>query len=159
MEPGAHFVSDAYGFTLDAPQGWRVDEERTNHVIFRKDVYFLFVGFKRADEEIEAFRTGMPAGDFEDGGTAALLGQDLPKRHLVLDGNVKVVEYAAGVGLGDLRLYAWLDGDPPAAEYVAMDIPDDARAGQDAWMTRGTTVRARCKSVDQQLVMPRCVIR
>ena len=131
-KPGPAFASEDYGFTLTAPQGWRIDEERANHVIFRKGDYFLFVGFKHPDDDIETFRTGMPAGDFEDGGAALLLGQELPKRHLALDGNIKVVEYATNVGVGDLRLYAWLDGDPPAADYAALDIPDDVIAEADA---------------------------
>jgi putative hemolysin len=127
----ARYSNDTYGFSLDAPNDWTIEGE-TNHVLFKQGDYALFVGFKRADEEVGPFRTGMPSGEFVAGGMAALLGQDLPKRLLVEDGKTKVVEYAPGIGVGDLRLYIWLDATPTGGDYRAVDIPGDVVAAADA---------------------------
>ncbi len=56
---------------------WRIDEVEANHLVFRKNSWFVFVGFKRPNDQIKAFGTGMPAGDFVDGAPAVLLASEL----------------------------------------------------------------------------------
>jgi putative hemolysin len=114
----------AYGFSMEPAEGWSV-EGQDNQVVFRKGDHFLFVGVKWVDEELPPFRTGMPAGDFVDGDTVTLLGQDLPTRQIVYEGKTKVVSYSPGVAAGDLLLFTWLDAEGDAIPYEDVDIPPE----------------------------------
>ncbi|MEW5870576.1 MAG: DUF333 domain-containing protein [Chloroflexota bacterium] len=117
------YTNEQYGFSFNPPGEWAI-EGYEHHLIFRQGEYFLFVGFKRANEEVPPFRTGMPAGDFVDGGTASFLGEPINKKLLVFEGKNKVVDYQAPLAAGDLQLYVWLDVQPAqGADYAAIDIP------------------------------------
>ena len=115
------YLNEQYGFSMSPPADWTI-EEKANQVIFRYGEYFLFVGFQRPDEERIPFRTGMPAGDFVDGGTFTLLGTSLPRKYLVAENKIKVVEYGSRIPAGGLLLSMWLDGQ---GDYRALDIPKD----------------------------------
>lgn len=120
----AGYVNEMYGFSIEPAEGWTTEED-SNHVIFRNRDYFLFVGYKSQDEVVPPFRTGMPSGEFAEGVSAMLLGQELPSERLVNDDKTKVVEYSPGVGAGDLRLYVWLDAEGEAMPYEEVNIPPE----------------------------------
>jgi len=131
----ARYSNDAYGFSLNPSQDWML-QEFDHHLLLSKEGYRIFFGFRRANEEV-IFRTGMPSGEFVDGGTFKFMGQDVPKKLLVAEGKTKLVEYGAGLEAGDLRLYIWLETDPDAsgaADYLAIDIPADVIAQADEIM-------------------------
>jgi putative hemolysin len=130
--PLSKYTNDAYGFSFNQPDTWTV-EESDHSVTFHHQDYALFVGYQWANEQQMPFRTGMPAGDFVDGGTFKLLGQDYPKKMLVFEGKTKVVEYGANIPLNNLRLYIWLDSS--GADYAALDIPVEIIAEADQILT------------------------
>lgn len=116
------YINEQYGFSLDPSPEYAI-EERDHQVLVTKPGYFLSVTYKRADEEVEPFRTGTPAGDFQDGGTVTVLGSELPKQVLVYEGRVKTVSYGL-FQAGDLLVSIWLDGEPPeGSDYAELDIP------------------------------------
>ena len=123
------YTNEVYGFSLDSSSEYAV-EGYDNHILFKRDDYFLFIGYKWAEEELdEPFRTGMPAGEFVDAGTVNVLGYDLPRQHLVFEDKVKNVSYQP-FHVGALQFYIWLDAE--SADYAAVDIPDEILAEADA---------------------------
>jgi putative hemolysin len=103
------YINDIYGFTLNFSPEWAI-EEHDDYLILRSPDYTVFIGYQWAEEELKPFRTGMPQGDFVDGGTAMLLGQAIPKRILVWEGKNKVVDYGGRIQAGDLIFVFYLDG-------------------------------------------------
>jgi len=116
----AKYTNDVYGFSFSQPDTWTA-EDGNHSVTFHRQDYVLFIGYRWENEQLPPFRTGMPAGDFTDGGSFKLLGQDYPKKMLVFEGKTKVVEYGANIPANNLRLYIWLDDS--SADYAALDIP------------------------------------
>ncbi len=106
------FMDQEYGFVMETEkecdyEGW------PNKVIFNcfpeaSEPFSLFVGFGWAGEEIQPLNIAVDISDFQDGGTFALLGQDVPKKLLVVNGKVKQVAYGPNLEVGDLRLSIWL---------------------------------------------------
>jgi len=116
------YVNDQYGFSLDPSRDYAV-EGWNNHVLFKEAGYFLFVGYKWADEEVEPFRTGMPAGEFEDAGAVTVLGVEIPRQIMVYEGKVKNVTYSP-FQVGDLQIFAWVDAQmPEGSDYDQVEIP------------------------------------
>jgi putative hemolysin len=119
------YINEAYGFSFDPPSDWTI-EGHEDHLLFDRPGYQMFVGFQRAGEERKPFRTGMPSGEFVDGGTASLLGQRVPKQILVSDGKNKVVAYDGRIKVGDLILVIFLDAvETPEVSYNDLDIPPE----------------------------------
>jgi putative hemolysin len=119
------YSNPAYGFSFSPPPPWEI-EEHQDYLLFVRPGYKMFIGYQWADEEPKPFRTGMPEGEFVDGGNATLLGQPVPKQILVFEGKNKVVAYSGRIKVGDLILVAYLD--PVQAEsqgYQALDIPPE----------------------------------
>jgi putative hemolysin len=124
------YVNDQYGFSLDPSRDFAI-EGWDNYVLFKKPDHFLFVGYKWAGEEVEPFRTGMPAGDFEDAGTVTVLGAEIPKEILIYEGKVKNVTYSP-FQVGDLQIFVWLDAEvPQSGDYNDVDIPAEVQAEAD----------------------------
>jgi putative hemolysin len=125
--PPPAFTNEKYGFSFNPPADYTI-EGYPQYIIFRRSAgdYFLFVGFKWADVQTEPFRTGMPSGEFQPADPAQLLGQPLPKRLLLFEDRIKVVEYGP-VSVGRLLLYIWLDATQQA-DYGEIDIPAEAQA-------------------------------
>lgn len=123
------YINDMYGFSLDPPGEWAIEGyDAQNYVRFRRSApdgtYFLFVGYIREGEERPPFRTGMPSGEFVDGGTFTLLGQQFPRKYLVFEGSTKVVDYGSNLQAGGLRLFIYLDPQGvDGQEYSALNIP------------------------------------
>jgi putative hemolysin len=129
--PNPRYISDSYGFSFDPPTEWSI-EEYPDYLLFHRPGYKLFVGYQWANEEIKPFRTGMPSGDFVDGGSASLLGQPVPKQILVWEGKNKVVAYSGRIKVGDLILVFYLDAEETAeVRYDALDIPPEVIAEAD----------------------------
>jgi putative hemolysin len=136
-EPG--YVNDIYGFSFDPPSEWSVEEKQVSndeamgeYLVFRRPGYSMFVGYQWADEAFRPFRTGMPQGDFVDGGATTLLGQPVPKQILVWDGKNKVIAYGGRIKMGDLILVMYLDAvETPDAGYDALNIPPEVIAEAD----------------------------
>jgi putative hemolysin len=127
------YVNEQYGFSLDPSRDYAV-EGWDNQVLFKRPGYSLAVAYKWADEEVEPFRTGMPAGELQDGGTVTVLGAELPKQVLIYEGKVKSVSYSP-FQVGDLEIHAWLDAETPeAGDYDQVDIPAELQADADEIM-------------------------
>ena len=123
-EPAAvpRYINEQYGFSLDPSPDYAI-EGRDHQVLVRKPGYFLSVTYKWADEDVEPFRTGTPAGEFQDAGTVTVLGTELPKQNLVFEGKVKTVSYRL-FRAGDLLVSIWLDAEPAeGSDYAELDIP------------------------------------
>jgi putative hemolysin len=115
------YQNQEYGFSVKYPIDWTIEEE-PNHLVFRWADYFLFVGYHRFNEDVGPFRTGMPAGEFVDGGALPFMGRELMKRYLVMDGRIKVVEYGTDLDANYLRLYIWLDVSGSTDYEIPTDI-------------------------------------
>jgi putative hemolysin len=120
--PPPRYVNEKYDFTLDPTIEWEIQPSE-NQVIFVNQGFYLFLGFKWEGEEVGPFRTGMPEGDFVDAGTYILLGQLVPRQYLTFEGRTKLVYYAWGLQVGNLRLYGWLD--TRQGDYKSIDIPPE----------------------------------
>lgn len=136
--PEPRYVNDVYGFSFDPPLNWSVEEKRVSsdedmgeYLSLNRPGYSMFVGYQWANEAFKPFRTGMPQGDFVDSGSASLLGQAVPKRNLVWEGKNKVIDYGGRIKVGDLILVFYLDGEPGAVSYDAIDIPPEVIAEAD----------------------------
>jgi len=119
------YTNPEYGFSFNLPSPWEV-EEHEDYLLFSRPGYRMFVGFQRAGEDPKPFRTGMPEGEFVDGGNAVLVGQALPKQILVFEGKNKVIAYGGRIKIGELILVAYLDpvqGETQA--YQDLDIPPE----------------------------------
>jgi putative hemolysin len=133
------YVNDVYGFSFDPPSDWSFEEKHVSsdevlgdYLVFSRSGYSMFVGYQWANEAFKPFRTGMPQGDFVDGGSATLLGQPVPKQILVWEGKSKVVDYGGRIKVGDLILVMYLDAEATAeAGYETLDIPPEIIAQAD----------------------------
>jgi hypothetical protein len=124
------YVNERYGFSFDPPSQYAI-EGYDNHTIFRRGTggYALTVGYKWVDEDVGPLRSGLPAGELQDAGTAALLGQGISRALLVYEGKVKAVSYGPTVQVGNLELSLWLDaGLSEGAAYEDVDIPPEVQA-------------------------------
>jgi hypothetical protein len=109
-----------------------LDDESGGDYHLHRPGYKLFVGTQWADEEIKPFRTGMPQGEFIDGGSAILLGQPVPKQILVWEGKNKVITYGGRIKVGDLILVMYFDAVETAeASYDSLNIPPEIIAEAD----------------------------
>jgi putative hemolysin len=125
------YTNDAFGFAFGLPEGWEV-EEHEDYVLFNTPGYRIFVRYQWANEDPRPFRTGMPEGEFVEGGAAVLLGQPLPKQILVLEGKNKVIAYGGRIKVGDLILVVYLDAvETGDMSYQDLDIPPEILAQAD----------------------------
>jgi putative hemolysin len=125
------YLNAAYGFSFNPPADWSI-EEYPDYLLFSRPGYRLYVGYQWADEEAKPFRTGMPQGEFVEGGNATLLGQAVPKKILVWDGKNKVVAYGGRIKVGELILVLYLDAMETAeVSYDALNIPPEVMADAD----------------------------
>lgn len=122
------YVNEQYGFSFDPPGDYAI-EGWENYTLFKRDGYVLFIGYKQADEDIPPFRTGMPAGEFEDGGTIEVWGQQVTKSLLVYEGKVKLVQYGDVIEIDNLQLFIWLESE--SDDYAAVEIPAELIAEVD----------------------------
>jgi hypothetical protein len=89
------YINEEFGFSFNPPAGWAI-EDKGDYLLFTRPGYKFFVGFQAAGEEAKPFRTGMPQGEFVDGGTSILLGQPIPGKSWSLREKNKVVSYVGG---------------------------------------------------------------
>ena len=124
------FEDQKYGFRLEADcgfTGWG------NKVIFScateaGDPFTLIVGYGWVDEQIPPLDFNADIRDFQESGTFKLLGQDIPKKILGVNGKVRQVAYGPNLEIGRLRLSMWLadaEGDPLQFE-VTPEMQADA---------------------------------
>ncbi len=124
------FEDQKYGFRLEADcgfGGWG------NKVIFScsseaGNPFTLIVGYGWVDEQIPPLDFNADIRDFQESGTFKLLGQDIPKKILGVNGKVRQVAYGPNLEIGRLRLSMWLadaEGDPLQFE-VTPEMQADA---------------------------------
>lgn len=135
----ARYNNSDYGFSIDPPSEWTI-EGFDDHLIISNGSYRLFIGFSRTGEQVPIFRTGMPSGDFVDGGTYLFLGEERAKQLLVAEGKIKLVDYATRMPAGDLLLSIWFEPDPHdpnlPTDYREWDMPIEAiQAAEDVLFT------------------------
>jgi putative hemolysin len=130
-EPLPRYVNEEYAFSFDPPTSWAI-EGYPDYVLFTRPGYKMFIAYQMADEDPKPFRTGMPQGDFIDGGDASLLRQAVPKQILVFEGKNKVVAYNGRIKVGDLILVMYLDAvETDSNSYQELDIPQEIIAEAD----------------------------
>ncbi len=128
VETGARYVNANYGFTLNPSEEWTIDEF-DDHLILQRGAYCLFAGYRPASQDQPIFRTGMPAGDFVDGGTFLWQGNPLPKKLLVFEDKTKLVYFCQQdqrgcLQAGDLSFFFWFETcQENIPDYQAIDIP------------------------------------
>ena len=126
----ARYINLNYGFTLDPSEEWTI-ENHIDHLNLSQEGYCLFIGFKPSGQDLPLFRTGMPAGDFEDGGAFQWQGEQALKKLLVYEGKSKLVDYCQQdqegcLTAGSLDFVIWFEPCPEnAQDYAAVDIPAD----------------------------------
>ena len=108
----ASYVNLNYGFTLNPSETWTIDD-RIDSLLLKCPGYCLFIGFKPVGQALPLFRTGMPAGDFVDGGEFQWLGSSAKKNLLVYEGQTTLVDFCQQdqegcLTAGDLNFVIWL---------------------------------------------------
>ena len=133
MEPT--YSNAALGFALSAPANWSVRDSGEFVVLTSKvgeALYALFLGVRPEGANEPVFRTGMPAGDFESGGSLPVFNQTVERRLLMLDGKVKVVAYGLARS-GGKEFVIYLDQVGTAEQpYETIDIPAAVQLEADA---------------------------
>jgi len=113
------YTNEEYGFYLN-PGGWSYDASHPNTLILTKAEYKLVICYEKQGEEVIC-RTGVPAGDWANGGFFVLAGKNFRKDLLVLQNKIKLASYGAGpIKVDGLTLEIWLDGTNP--NYDQIDI-------------------------------------
>jgi hypothetical protein len=100
------YTNQDYGFSFRFPLDWAL-EERPHQLILRHkavDTLRFTIAYRRATEDVESSRTGMPAGDFVARGSVPCLGRDIFRDVLVYEGKDKLVLYncSRAIPSGDL---------------------------------------------------------
>ena len=120
--PVAGYVNTEYEFFLE-PGAWSVNETYPNVLNLTNGEYYLTLCYEKLSES-NVCRTGVPAGDWANGGFFTMLGNNFRKDLLVSKSKIKVASYGAGpIVLDGLRLQIWLDSSN--SNYDAIDIPND----------------------------------
>jgi putative hemolysin len=126
----ASYINLNYGFTINPSESWRI-EDRIDSLLLKHSEFCLFIGFKAAGQALPVFRTGMPAGEFVDGGEFQWLGNPVVKKLLVYENQTMLVnfcqsEYEGCLKGGDLDFTIWLEPCPSNAEAAYIpNIPDE----------------------------------
>ena len=120
--PVAGYVNTEYEFFLE-PGAWSVNETYPNVLNLTNGEYYLTLCYEKLSES-NVCRTGVPAGDWANGGFFTMLGNNFRKDLLVSKSKIKVASYGAGpIVLDGLRLQIWLDSSN--SNYDAIDIPNE----------------------------------
>ena len=127
------YTLPGYGFTLHFPATWQVDDELVDlhFVQLKQGTLALTIGFKRPLQNVNITRTGVAAGDFEDGGTATFLGQSVRRRMLVYQNKTKAVLYQSAAEVEAGGLVFSLSLDDSARHYEDIDIPPELQKEAD----------------------------
>lgn len=109
----ANYVNLNYGFTLNPSEAWTI-EDHIDSLLLKRPGYCLFIGFKPVGQALPLFRTGMPAGDFVDGGEFQWLGSPARKNLLVYEDQTLLVNFCQQdqedcLIAGDLSFVIWLE--------------------------------------------------
>ena len=121
-DPVAGYVNEEYGFYLE-PGAWSYDASHPNVLSLTKGEYKLIICYENQGEDVMC-RTGLPAGDWANGGFFTLLGSNYRKDLITYKNKIKVASYGAGpIDVDGLTLEIWLDGTNP--NYDAIDIPNN----------------------------------
>ena len=114
------YVNEEYGFYLN-PGAWSYDASHANTLILTKGEYKLVICYEKQGEDVIC-RTGLPAGDWANGGFFTLLGKNFRKDLITYENKIKVASYGAGpIKVDGLTLEIWLDGT--SSNYGSIDIP------------------------------------
>jgi uncharacterized protein YraI len=120
--PVAGYVNTEYGFYLE-PGAWSYNEIYSNVLKLTNGEYYLTICYEKLSES-NVCRTGVPAGDWANGGFFTMLGNNFRKDLIVYQNKIKVASYGAGpIVLNGLRLQIWLDSSN--SNYDAIDIPNE----------------------------------
>jgi len=120
--PVAGYVNTEYDFYLE-PGGWSASETYPNVLKLTNGEYYLTICYEKLSES-NVCRTGVPAGDWANGGFFAILGNNFRKDLVVYQNKIKVASYGVGpIELDGLRLQIWLDSSN--TPYDAIDIPTE----------------------------------
>jgi hypothetical protein len=120
--PVAGYVNTEYDFYLE-PGGWSANETYPNVLKLTNGEYYLTICYEKLSES-NVCRTGVPAGDWANGGFFQMLGNNFRKDLIVYQNKIKVASYGAGpIELDGLRLQIWLDSSN--SNYDAIDIPNE----------------------------------
>ena len=120
--PVAGYVNSEYNFYLE-PGAWSYEETYSNVLKLTNGEYYLTVCYEKVSES-NICRTGVPAGDWANGGFFTMLGNNFRKDLIVYQNKIKVASYGAGpILLDGLRFQIWLDSSN--SNYGAIDIPNE----------------------------------
>lgn len=136
------YSNGVYGFSFRYPEGWSLDEVPAGlnpategmpasgpAIRLTKGGVVVYIGYRRPTEDYFLGGTGMPAGEFEDRGQVAFLGQMMKKQALVLDGKDKVLVYGQYEG-SDLVVLVRVD-DRSQTDYAQAEIPMEVQKDVD----------------------------
>lgn len=126
-----NYVNMEYSFAFQYPPSWSL-QEASHAITLSQGSLELLVEYRGDWESVSIGPSGLPAGDIVERGTVEILGQDLPRKVIVYQGNDKGVYYGgapAEIRAGNLGFVIALsehDADP------AFSIPADVQAEVDA---------------------------
>ena len=134
----AEYNNGIYGFHFRYPPGWTLEEVPAGlnpatdsmpasgpAIRLTKGGVVMYIGYRRLTESYFLGGTGMPAGEFEDRGQVAFLGDRLDKRALVFEGKDKTLVYKTYQGASMVFL---IRVDVLSqVDYSQVEVPQDVQ--------------------------------
>jgi hypothetical protein len=137
------YTNPDYGFTFQYPPGWRLEEPSSpkgestlkGHAVWlvpdtTADAR-MQVAFKRSSEDIPLGRTGLGSGELVPWGKVVLLGIELEKQVLVLEGKHMTIMYRYPAGANPGNLVFNIDVDYLGEWTGATALTDGVEANAD----------------------------
>lgn len=137
-EGWTEYNNGIYGFHFRYPPGWTLEEVPAGlnpatesmpasgpAIRLTKGGVVVYIGYRRLTESYFLGGTGMPAGEFEDRGQVAFLGDHLDKQALVFEGKDKALVYKTYQG-ATLVFLIRVD-DLSQIDYSQVEVPMDVQ--------------------------------
>lgn len=122
------YENEMYGFTFEYPATWTL-QESANAVTLHKENVVLNISVKRDSEDVEIRGSGMPAGEMVKGESARVLGIDIPKTLVVLDGATQSILYGEFRENANVTFVVRADAEGPGGISETLHAELDAIVG------------------------------
>jgi hypothetical protein len=153
MEGWETYVNDDYGFSLRYPPTWTLEVVPGNGqmgpggslqgdaVTLTKDITLLYIGFKRADEDLFIGWTGVGGTAMQKGDPifAVIAGQEVPRVHVMYEELLKTILYGASgapaLEIGDMDFAIRLDDTAQQEAFYESELSQEVRDEADDIIT------------------------
>lgn len=131
------YANTDYGFSLCYPNTWSAVEVNdadfagpgSRSIQLSQGMTTLAIGYRLSGEEAMIMGTGGPAGELEAGSSITVLGQDVTRHMVILDGQVQAVFYGqpgSVLSAGSLEFAPRLDDFSPGDIDLTPEVQEEA---------------------------------